>query len=115
VVLEATFGWYWAADVITDAGGRVHLAHPLGVEGFENHRVKNDIRDAEILRWLEHVAAIPFRCTGSGRCPWLLGIAVDDTIHVKRRNARTEAPRPLPTPLPPSICGAVTIMRRATM
>jgi hypothetical protein len=29
VVLEATWGWYWAADVITEAGGRVHLAHPL--------------------------------------------------------------------------------------
>ncbi|MFQ5524348.1 MAG: hypothetical protein ACE5F5_12375 [Acidimicrobiia bacterium] len=33
VVLEATWGWYWAADVITEAGGRVHLAHPLGIAG----------------------------------------------------------------------------------
>jgi hypothetical protein len=40
VVLEATWGWYWAADVITEAGGRVHLAHPLGIAGFENRRVK---------------------------------------------------------------------------
>src|SRR3984957_8464479 len=30
VVLEATYGWYWAADVLTDAGASVHLAHPLG-------------------------------------------------------------------------------------
>jgi rRNA maturation protein Nop10 len=29
VVLEATCGWYWAADVIEECGGRVHLAHPL--------------------------------------------------------------------------------------
>lgn len=42
VVLEATWGWYWAADVIAEAGGRVHLAHPLGIAGFENRRVKDD-------------------------------------------------------------------------
>ena len=29
VVLEATYGWYWAADVLADAGAEVHLAHPL--------------------------------------------------------------------------------------
>ncbi|OJF11978.1 hypothetical protein [Couchioplanes caeruleus] len=33
VVLEATYGWYWAVDVLTDAGADVHLAHPLGVKG----------------------------------------------------------------------------------
>lgn len=33
VVLEATYGWYWAADVLQDAGAQVHLAHPLGVKG----------------------------------------------------------------------------------
>ncbi|MET7970470.1 hypothetical protein [Micromonospora sp. NPDC005305] len=33
VVLEATFGWYWAVDVLAAAGARVHLAHPLGVKG----------------------------------------------------------------------------------
>ncbi len=48
VVLEATWGWYWAADVIAKAGGRVHLAHPLGVKGFDNRRVKNDLRDATL-------------------------------------------------------------------
>ncbi len=33
VVLEATFGWYWAADALAAAGADVHLAHPLGGEG----------------------------------------------------------------------------------
>jgi hypothetical protein len=32
VVLEATYGWYWAVDVLADAGAQVHLAHPLGVK-----------------------------------------------------------------------------------
>lgn len=40
VVLEATFGWYWAADVVAEAGARVHLAQPLGVNGFENRRAR---------------------------------------------------------------------------
>src|SRR5579875_2910252 len=31
VVVEATYGWYWAADVLEQAGAEVHLAHPLGV------------------------------------------------------------------------------------
>ena len=34
VVLEAIYGWYWAADALAEAGAEVHLAHPLGVKGF---------------------------------------------------------------------------------
>jgi transposase len=59
VVLEATWGWYWAADVISEAGGRVHLAHPLGIRGFENRRVKNDLVDATLLADLLRVGSLP--------------------------------------------------------
>ena len=59
VVLEATWGWYWAADVIAEAGGRVHLAHPLGIKGFENRRVKNDLKDAEMLADLLRMGRLP--------------------------------------------------------
>jgi transposase len=45
VVIEATYGWYWAADVLEAAGAEVHLAHPLGVKAFSYRRVKNDERD----------------------------------------------------------------------
>jgi len=48
VVLEATYGWYWAADVLAEAGATVHLAHPLG-NNWGNRRVKNDERDAADL------------------------------------------------------------------
>jgi len=48
VVLEATFGWYWAADVLAELGANVHLAHPLG-NNWGNRRVKNDERDANDL------------------------------------------------------------------
>ena len=49
VVLEATYGWYWAADTPAAAGAEVHLAHPLGVKAFTCRRVKNDERDAADL------------------------------------------------------------------
>src|SRR6202047_1845647 len=48
VVLEATFGWYWAADLLEEMGAHVHLAHPLG-NNWGNRRVKNDERDANDL------------------------------------------------------------------
>ena len=48
VILEATYGWYWAADVIQECGGTVHLAHPLG-NNWGHRRVKNDERDATDL------------------------------------------------------------------
>src|SRR5262245_25612808 len=59
VVLEATYGWYWAADVLADAGARVHLAHPLGVKGFAYRRVKNDERDAADLADLLRMGRLP--------------------------------------------------------
>ena len=44
VVVEATYGWYWAADVLEAAGAEVHLAHPLGVQAYSCRRVKDDRR-----------------------------------------------------------------------
>jgi transposase len=49
VVLEACYGWYWAADTLAAAGAEVHLAHPLGVKAFACRRVKNDELDARDL------------------------------------------------------------------
>jgi transposase len=59
VVLEATFGWYWAVDALQEAGAQVHLAHPLGVKAFEYRRVKNDVRDAIDLADLLRLGRLP--------------------------------------------------------
>jgi transposase len=59
VVLEATYGWYWAADVLAEAGAVVHLAHPLGIKGFAYRRVKNDERDAADLCDLLRMGRLP--------------------------------------------------------
>ena len=59
VVIEAAWGWYWIADLLTDAGFEVHLAHPLGVKGYQNRRVKNDDRDAALLADLLRMGSLP--------------------------------------------------------
>src|SRR5436853_5729403 len=48
VVIEATYGWYWAVDLLREAGFSVHLAHPRGND-WGKRRVKNDERDARDL------------------------------------------------------------------
>jgi transposase len=59
VVLEATYGWYWAADVLETCGAEVHLAHPLGVKAYCYRRVKNDRRDAADLADLARMGRLP--------------------------------------------------------
>src|SRR5512133_1466643 len=59
VVLEATYGWYWAADTLADCGAVTHLAHPLGVKAFEYRRVKNDFRDSCDLADLLRMGRLP--------------------------------------------------------
>jgi transposase len=59
VVLEACSGWYWAADLVSELGAQVHLAHPQGVKGFSYRRVKNDQRDAADLADLLRMGRLP--------------------------------------------------------
>jgi transposase len=59
VVIEATYGWYWAADTLAAAGAEVHLAHPLGVKAFCYRRVKNDVCDAADLADLLRMGRLP--------------------------------------------------------
>src|SRR6202162_6211052 len=59
VVIEATYGWYWAVDALEAAGAEVHLAHPLGVKAFSYRRVKNDERDCADLADLLRLGRLP--------------------------------------------------------
>jgi hypothetical protein len=67
VVLEATYGWYWAADVLVAAGAEVYMAHPLGVKGFTYRRVKN-VRDAADLADLLRMGRLPEAYVARPRC-----------------------------------------------
>src|SRR5215204_7180926 len=51
--------WYWAADVIAECGVSLHLAHPLGIAGYANRRVKNDLADATMLADLLRLGRLP--------------------------------------------------------
>jgi transposase len=59
VVVEATYGCYWAVDALAGLGATVHLAHPLGVRAFSYRRVKNDQRDAADLADLLRMGRLP--------------------------------------------------------
>jgi transposase len=61
VVLEATYGWYWAVDLLQGLACEpgVHLAHPLGVKAFEYRRHKDDRRDAADLADLLRMGRLP--------------------------------------------------------
>jgi len=59
VVVEATYGWYWAVETLQQLGAQVHLAHPLGIKGFTHRRVKNDERDAADLADLLRMGRLP--------------------------------------------------------
>jgi transposase len=85
VVLEATYGWYWAADVLAEAGATVHLAHPLGVKGFAYRRVKNDVRDAADLADLLRMGRLPEA--------WIAPPAVRELRELVRHRAKLVALR----------------------
>ena len=48
VVIEATYGWYWAVDLLQELGAAVHLANPRALN-WGDRRVKNDVNDATDL------------------------------------------------------------------
>jgi transposase len=85
VVLEATYGWYWAADVLTTIGANVHLAHPLGVKAFAYRRVKNDFRDAADLADLLRMGRLPEA--------WIAPPQVRDLRQLVRHRAKLVAVR----------------------
>lgn len=58
VAIEAAYGWYWAVDILQDAGARVHLVHPAGLN-WEERRVKNDYRDCRELLDRMHLGKLP--------------------------------------------------------
>jgi transposase len=85
VVLEATYGWYWAADLLTTIGANVHLAHPLGVKAFAYRRVKNDFRDAADLADLLRMGRLPEA--------WIAPPEVRDLRELVRHRAKLVAVR----------------------
>src|SRR6478609_11222254 len=58
VVIEATYGWYWAVDLLQDLGATVHLANPRALN-WGDRRVKNDVVDATDLADMLRMGRLP--------------------------------------------------------
>ena len=58
VVIEATYGWYWAVDLLQELGATVHLANPNALNWGER-RVKNDVVDATDLADMLRLGRLP--------------------------------------------------------
>jgi transposase len=58
VILEATYGWYWAVDLLQALDCKVHLASPSQLN-WGQRRVKNDERDATDLIDLLRIGRLP--------------------------------------------------------
>jgi transposase len=59
VVLEATYGWEWLAELLEEGGYDVHLAHPLRTRAIAAARVKTDAIDAKTLAHLLRAGFLP--------------------------------------------------------
>lgn len=59
VAFEATFGWSWFADLLTEAGIPAHLVHPRAAKAISTARVKNDAVDAKTLAQLLRSNMLP--------------------------------------------------------
>jgi transposase len=59
VAFEATYGWGWFADLLTDVGIPAHMAHPLATKAISSARVKNDRVDAKTLAHLLRTNLLP--------------------------------------------------------
>lgn len=84
VAIEATYGWYWAVDLLQAEGARVHLVHPSGLN-WGDRRVKNDYRDCQEL--LDRLR--------TGRLPesWIAPPAVRELRELVRYRAKLVALR----------------------
>jgi transposase len=58
VVIEATYGWYWAVQLLQDLGATVHLANPKALN-WSDRRVKNDVNDATDLAQMLRMHHLP--------------------------------------------------------
>src|SRR5512147_630641 len=87
VVLESTYGWYWAVDVLQELSCEpgVHLAHPLGVKAFEYRRYKDDYRDSADLADLLRMGRLPEA--------WIAPPAVRELRELVRHRAKLVAMR----------------------
>jgi transposase len=68
VAFEATYGWGWFADLLTELGLPAHMAHPKATKAISSARVKNDVVDARTLAHLLRANLLPEAWIGPPAC-----------------------------------------------
>lgn len=58
VVVESTYNWYWLVDGLQDAGHRVRLAHPPGIQQYSGLKHADDDSDAVHLAELARLGLV---------------------------------------------------------
>ena len=61
IVVESTFNWYWLVDGLMNAGYRVHLANPAGIEQYKGLKYSDDQRESF---WLAHLLRLGLLAEG---------------------------------------------------
>ncbi len=59
IVVESTYNWYWLVDLLMDAGCRVHLANPSGIQKYSGLEHIDDKHDAFWLAELLRLGILP--------------------------------------------------------
>jgi len=84
VILEATYGWYWTADLLDELGCRVHLASPSSLIRYvPMHRTQPPRRRPEESSGIAHASpgsstertVAPGEPRGDAACPRALVVA----------------------------------------
>ena len=59
VTVESTFNWYWLVDTLMEAGYRVHLANPAGIQKYKGLKHSDDNSDAFWLAEMLRLGILP--------------------------------------------------------
>ena len=59
LVVESTFNWYWLVDGLMDAGYKVHLANPAGMEQYSGLKYTDDKSDSRWLAQMLRLGILP--------------------------------------------------------
>ena len=106
VVLEATYGWYWAVDVLQELGATVHLAHPSGLNWGQRRR-KDDERDATDLVDMLRLGRLPEAWIAPPATRELRELVRYRALCRYRRKARYDEDRIMPRKRRRAFAGAV--------
>jgi len=59
IIVESTFNWYWAVDLLMEEGYKVHLANPAKIQKYKGLKYADDEHDAFWLAEMLRLGILP--------------------------------------------------------